>query len=54
MKKTIVLILILMFTLNVNSQTSKDSVVEKLLKKQIGLEQDMDSLEQSLEKTKTF
>lgn len=52
MKKTITLILILVTTLKVSSQTNKDSIIESLVKKERILEQDFDSLEQHVEKTK--
>jgi hypothetical protein len=51
MKKTIALILTSLFALNVNSQ-NKDSIIEHLVKKERVLEQDLDSLEHSIEKTK--
>ena len=51
MKKTITLILISLFTLNLSSQ-NKDSIIEHLVKKERVLEQDLDSLEHSIEKTK--
>lgn len=52
MKKTIAIILISTFALSIKSQTNKDSIIETLVKKERILEQDFDSLEQHIEKTK--